>query len=315
MTLKNPSVSRGPQTASAGVLTGMALTAGGYALFAIQDASVKWLVDVYAVPQVLFLRSVVIVALALVFGRRRAVEDLVRSRKKVALLARAALILLAWLLYYSASRRMGLAELTTLYFSAPIIAVTLAALVLKERVDAIRWAAVLLGFCGTVVAAGPLGALQIVPAASALAAACCWGTATILVRWIGRSDKTSTQMLASNGLFAVACLPSLLWFWKTPDVFSLGLMLGLGVSSGIGQYMLFEGCRHAPASVVAPVEYSGLVWAFIYGYAIWGDVPHWQVFAGALLIASSSLGLVWAERRRARAVAPETKNAEGERPT
>ncbi len=277
----------------------MALTAGGYALFAIQDASVKWLVETYAVPQVLFTRSVVIVVVALALGRRRVVEDLVESRKKTALLVRAALILTAWLLYYSASRHMGLAALTTLYFSAPIMAVALAALILKERVDAVRWLAALLGFGGTIVAAGPLGALQVGPSLSALGAACCWAGSVILVRWIGRSDKTLTQMLASNGLFAVACLPALFWLWKTPDPFSLALMLGFGLTSGLGQYMLFEGYRYAPASVLAPVEYTGLVWAFTYGYAIWGDVPHWYVFAGAMLIAASSFGLVWAERRKA----------------
>lgn len=284
-------------------MTGIGLTAGGYALFAIQDASVKWLVESYAVPQVLFLRSVVIVAVALAFGRRPAVLDLARSRKKTALLVRAGLILTAWLLYYTASRRMGLAELTTLYFSAPIMAVALAAALLKERVDATRWAAAVLGFGGTLIAAGPLGSIEIAPAASALGAACCWAMSTILVRWIGRSDTTSTQMLASNGLFVLVCLPSLLWFWKTPDAFGLGLMLGLGLTSGVGQYMLFEGFRYAPASVVAPFEYTGLVWAFIYGYAIWGDVPHWQVFAGAALIAASSLGLIWSERRRAQRAA------------
>ncbi len=293
-----------PPPVAAGVMTGIGLTAGGYALFAIQDASVKWLVETYAVPQVLFLRSVVIMAVALAFGRRRAVLDLARSRRKSALLVRAGLILAAWLLYYTASRRMGLAELTTLYFSAPIMAVALAAMILKERVDASRWAAAVLGFCGTAIAAGPFGSMQAVPAASALAAAGCWAMSTILVRWIGRSDSTSTQMLASNGLFVLACLPSLLWFWKTPDAFGLALMLGLGLTSGIGQYMLFEGFRYAPASVVAPFEYTGLVWAFIYGYAIWGDVPHWQVFAGAALIAASSLGLIWSERRRAQRAAP-----------
>lgn len=296
----SPASTRAGTPAGHGVMTGIAFTAGSYALFALQDASVKWLVETYSVPQVMFLRSIVIVVMALAFGRRQAVVALVRSERKVALLVRAGLILAAWFLYYTASRKLGLAELTTLYFSAPIVAVALAAAVLKERVDALRWGAVLLGFCGTAVAAGPVGSMQLAPAVAALGAACCWGTSTILVRWIGRSENTTTQVLASNGLFVAVCLPALFWFWRMPDAFSLALMLGLGVTSGIGQYLLFEGFRHAPASVVAPVEYTGLVWAFIYGYAIWGDVPHWQVFVGAGLIASSSIGLIWSERRRTR---------------
>ena len=129
------------------VVTGLALAACSYALFATQDATVKGLVAVYAVPQILFFRSVVIMAIAFVCGGGpRALERVRHSANKPALIARAALILLAWLFYYSAAAYLGLAEITTLYFAAPVIAVALSALVLRERVGAARWSTVLLGF-------------------------------------------------------------------------------------------------------------------------------------------------------------------------
>ena len=157
----------------------------------------------------------------------------------------------------------------------------------------------LIGFGGVVVAAGPVGLMPIGPALEALVAAACWAGSVILVRWINRSDTTATQMLASNLLFVLACVAVLPWVWRTPDMFSLALMLGLGLVGGLGQYLVYEGFRFAPASVAAPVEYTGLVWAFVYGYVIWFDIPRWQVFVGAMLIIASSLILVWSEHRRA----------------
>ena len=280
-------------------LGGMALAACAYSMFSLQDASVKWLVASYPVPEILCLRSLVIVAVALVAGRGgRVLGAIARSRNKAALLARGGLILLAWTLFYAAAARMGLAEITTLYFAAPVIAVALSALVLKERVGAARWTAVGLGCLGVAVAAGPLADLSLGPAAAALGAAACWGTSTVLVRWIGRSDSTLVQMLSSNALFVLGSLPPLPWVWRPPDPFALALMVALGVTGGVGQYLLFEGFRRAPASALAPVEYTGLVWAGVYGYAIWADVPGPTTFAGAALIVAGSLTLVWSESRR-----------------
>ncbi|RYB07708.1 DMT family transporter [Lichenibacterium ramalinae] len=282
------------------VLTGIALASCGYSLFSLQDAVVKWLVAGYPVSEILFLRSLVIVGITLAAGGGpRLLRSAARSRNKGPLALRGLLILVAWLLFYSAAARMGLAEITTLYFAAPVIAVSLSALVLKERVGAARWGAVGTGFAGVAVAAGPLGALQPGPAVAALAAAACWGTSTVLVRWIGRTDSTLVQMLSSNAIFVAGSLPPLFWLWRSPDPASLALMLGLGLVGGLGQYLLFEGFRYAPASALAPVEYTGLVWAGVYGYAIWADIPGPGTVAGAALIVAGSLGLVWSERRRA----------------
>jgi S-adenosylmethionine uptake transporter len=221
----------------------------------------------------------------------------------MALTARAALILVAWLSYYSAARHLGLAQLTTLYFAAPIVVVLLSVMILKERVDPVRWIAVVAGFAGVVIAADPGGAVDLVPAAFALFAAFCWALSVILVRVISRSESTTNQMLVSNGLFALACAVILIWSWRTPDLFSLGLMIGLGIAGGAGQYFVYEGFRFAPASALAPIEYTGLVWAFFYGYVIWAEVPALHVVLGAALIVSGSVAFILVERGRARRIA------------
>ncbi len=281
------------------VLTGLSLGFAGYSLFAIQDAAVKWLVVRHAVAEILCLRSLVILGLLAVTGPgRRAAGELARSRNKPALLLRGGLVLLAWWLFYSASAHLALADITTLYFAAPVLAVILSAVFLRERVGAVRWAAVGTGFAGVAVAAGPMAGLTLGPAVAALAAAACWGTSTVLVRWIGRTDSTLVQILSANSIFVLGSLPPLFWLWRTPDLADLALMLGIGLVSGLGQFLLLEGFRYAPASALAPVEYTGLVWAGVYGYAIWADVPGPGTFAGAALIVSGSLALVWSESRK-----------------
>lgn len=300
---------------ASGILTGIGLAAVGYGCFSVQDAIVKWLVASYSVPEILFARSLVIVLIALLIGGRRNIRLLAGSRNKLALMLRGVLILAAWLSYYSAARHLGLAQLTTLYFAAPIVAVVLSLLFLKETVDPARWLAVALGFGGVVLAANPGRALDPLPAGLALLAACCWGLSVVLVRLINRTETTANQMIVSNLLFAAACAILLFWTWRRPDLFSLGLMLGLGVAGGLGQYFVYEGFRYAPASAVAPVEYTGLVWAFIYGYVIWGDIPNANVFGGAAIIVASSLVLIGVERRRALRRSPQATETEQGRGT
>jgi len=86
-----------------------------------------------------------------------------------------------------------------------------------------------------------------------------------------------------------------------PDGGQLLLLISVGALGGVAQYMLFEGMRRAPVSIVAPFEYTSLIWAFGLGYTIWGDVPRREVFMGAALIVGAGLLIVGNERFRKRA--------------
>lgn len=277
-------------------MLGIALASGGYGCFALQDAIVKWLVTDYAVPQILFVRSLVIVLITATLAAYFRHPSILKSRYRGTLVLRAALMLVAWLLFYNAARFLGLAELTTLYFSAPIIVVFLSILVLKESVGAGRWIACAVGFIGVVVAANPSHSPSLIPAVMCLIAGFCWAWSTILVRLVSRTETTLTQMWATSLLFGIACALSFPWIWKTPDATGWALMVALGLVATIGQYLLYEGFRYAPASALAPVEYTGLIWAFLYGYIIWADIPAINVFVGAIFIAAASLILVLWER-------------------
>ncbi len=279
-------------------LAGIALACVGYACFAMQDAIVKWLVADYEVPEILFMRSFVIVVVSGFLVRYRKHPSIFKSPHRSSVVLRAALMFFAWLLFYNAARHLELAQLTTLYFSAPIIVVFLSIWILKERVDGARWIACIIGFVGVAVAANPTHTPDPIPTAMCLVAGFFWAWSTILVRLVSRSESTLTQMYATSLLFGLACAVSFPWIWTTPDLMGWVLMLGLGAIATIGQFILYEGFRYAPASALAPIEYTGLIWAFAYGYLIWAEVPATNVFVGAVLIIASSVVLILWERRR-----------------
>jgi len=179
-------------------LMGVLFAIGAYFMFSWQDAAVKWLATSYAVPELLFLRSITIVLLCLALGGRPLLIQAVASRRKLALLFRGAVILAAWLCYYSASRRLQLAEMVTIYFAAPLIITVLSVFLLHEHVRWQRWAATLLGFLGVVVACAPGGVGLSWPVVLVLLAALFWAYSNILVRQISQSETTVVQMLRSE---------------------------------------------------------------------------------------------------------------------
>lgn len=282
---------------------GMALGATAYASFACHDAAIKYLVSglghtALPVWQVLCVRSAFIVGATIAVGRTPMLERAVNTPLKLALLGRALITLTAWLLYYSAARMLPLAQLLTLYFAAPIITTLLAMPMLGERVPRSRWLSVGLGFAGVAVACDPGGLAFSGATVAVLAAATCWGIAVILMRRIARRESTALQMFYTNAVFLVATAAATAWRHQWPDLFQIGLLGAVCAAGAFGQFCLFEGARRAPASIMATVEYSALIWAFVLGFVIFGDVPRTPVFVGAGLILAAGAWLVVSEQRR-----------------
>jgi drug/metabolite transporter (DMT)-like permease len=289
-------------------LSGVLLTIAAYFLFSLQDAAVKLLVTNLPVFQILFVRSVVIFACCLLVGRGRLVSDALGSSVLKPLFLRNMLLLAAWLAYYSAARDLGLAELTTVYYASPVLITLLAVPILKEEVPAIRWLAVILGFIGVVIACNPIGRGMTLslPIGLALMAAVFWALSTVLLRKTAMHERTMVQMAISSGFFIVLTGIASVFFWTPVNVRELLMMASTGLFAGIAQFALFESFRRAPVSVLAPFEYTSLVWAFVLGFAIWGDIPTSNVFLGASLIFLAGVVIVLGERFLKRANPPTT---------
>jgi len=280
------------------VLAGIGLGVVGYALFAFHDAAIKVLVETLSVWQVLFFRSSTVIVACVAFGGRPVLARVAATPLKRTLMFRAVLTMTAWICYYTAARTLGLGQLITLYFAAPLIIALLAAPLLGEVVTPARWFAVIVGFVGVLFAADPFGVTASLDTALVLISAALWGYTTILMRQIAAREPTLLQMLFNNATFLPLTVFMCVQFWREPQGFELVLLLAVGAIGGLAQYAVFEMARRAPASVMASVEYSALVWAFALGWLIWGDIPGLGVWVGAAIIASSGLILVVAERRR-----------------
>jgi drug/metabolite transporter (DMT)-like permease len=286
------------------VIAGMLLGVAAYALFALNDATNKFLVATLPVAQALFFRSLTITIGCLAVGRAPVVSATLASPVLKRMLFRAVITLIAWLCYFSAAPMLPFAQLMTLYFASPILTTLLAIPILGERVSVIRWISIFVGFTGVVVAADPRGLMQGQTPAWAITlvmiAAALWAHAAILMRQITKHEGALVQMLLQNGFFLVATGVWTAFNWVTPTKLELFLLVFIGVIGAGGQLLQFAAIRRAPVAVIAVVEYSGLIWAFALGWLIFSDQPALPIYLGAGIILAAGMFLVAMEHRAGR---------------
>jgi len=280
--------------------SGILLVSTSYFVFTLHDAVIKLLVVDVGVWQIIFFRSLTVLIACLVIGGRGFIPRVVRSPIVRPMMVRSVILLAAWVSFYTAAKSLQLAELTTIYYANPIVATMLAIPVLREKVPAVRWVAIILGFVGVVIAADPTGLTISVPVGLALLAAILWAIGSVLLRKTAMSEKTLVQMTLTNAFFVVMTFVMAVLTWQPVDLKSGALLALVGILGGTAQATLFEAMRRAPVSVLAPFEYSSLIWAFVLGYAIWQDIPASNVAAGAALIFFAGLLIVASERLAAR---------------
>jgi drug/metabolite transporter (DMT)-like permease len=305
------------------VLKGILLKLASALLFAVMSALIRGFGDAVPVGQVVFFRSAfAIVPVVLIYAARRELATAVRTGRPFGHVGRGIISVFGMFLSFAALVRLPLVDATAISFASPLITVALAAAILKERVRVYRWSAVVIGFLGVVVmlipyfdvgraaAAGPaIGALF------AISAAFCNAGTVIQTRRLTDSETTSAIVFYFSLFCALAGLLTLPFAWHPPTGAELIELMAIGVLGGISHILLTESYRFAPASLLAPFDYTAMVWAFVLGYAMFGETPTALVFLGALIIAAAGLFVIWRERRlgieRARARAKARTPAPG----
>ena len=194
---------------------------------------------------------------------------------------------------------LPLPDATALGYLSPIVATVLASILLKEVVRPYRWAAIGIGFLGTLIMAAPhvlqpdLAKLYTAgPALGALAgltASACNGFSSIQIRKLAQIERTGTIV------FYFLMVTSLVGL--STSLNEAALLICSGILGGIGQILITASYRYADASVIVSFEYSTLVWAVAIGFFVFGDIPHLAVFFGALLVIASGLYVVYRERQ------------------
>lgn len=281
-------------------LAGMALGIAAYSLFAVHDAMIKGVITALPAPQILFVRALVVVTLCLAIGRGSVIRDLRRSNNRLLILGRGLMTLAAWVMYYSAGRQLQLAEMTTLYYVAPVLTTILAVIFLREQLTLARVGGTAIGFFGIVVAANPSGFAIGWPVLMVLAAALFWAVAMILMRTISKSDRTIVQVFAQNLIHVVLMGAITLPMWQGMSAQQVAVCVAAGLIGGLAQVTLVEAARAVPASVLGTVEYGALIWSFVFGYLFFGEQPASTVYVGAFLVVAAGLTLALSEHRNRR---------------
>lgn len=272
---------------------------GATFVFSISTAMSKWQVDIYSFAEVLFFRSVgsLIICSLLILPRKG--FSVFRTQHVSQHIGRSTTQATAQSCIIIALGYMPLAGAVAINFSSPLFAALFSVLWLKEKIGKERFAALLIGFCGVLLVAGPGADSFRIGALFALGNAVLLGSVTAAVRGMSKTESTETltmyQMIILTVYFTVAML---LFGFITPSWQYAGLMLVNGFFNGIGQYWWTRSLSLAPASAVGPFYYFSIVFALIIGFVVWGDIPTLELLCGAAIVVVSGLYLLWHESKK-----------------
>lgn len=294
-------------------LQGIVCVIAGMVLFVGQDLLMKGMLTTYPVWMLIFVRSVVALLTLLPLVLWLGAPHRIYTPLWPWYLARAVLFAGGFAMFYAAFPLMGLAEVTTLFFAAPLMTATLAAVFLQEKIGIHRVLALLVGFAGVVIAVNPTGGnfgwISILPVMTALT----YAISQTIVRKIGEQDTSLVIGLYTISLSGVVIIPigfavtqvieitpdliHLRMSWPVPALDGLGMLALLGGIGTVAYTLVSRAYQIASASVIAPFDYSYLPLAALFGYLVWGEVPHFTTFVGMVLIVSSGMYTAYRELR------------------
>ena len=279
----------------------MAAAMGAFFSFTVMNMFAKLLSANHSVIEIAFYRnliaSVPFLIMIFVFGRR---EILVLRSKPTLVGIRAVLGTISLMTTFFAFSLMPMADTTALMFTSSLFIPILAVIFLKESVGPYRWSAVAIGFIGVIIMSHPTGEVNSLGIMVAICAALMHAVLQIILRYLGRyeSPETITFYFFIIGTFLTA-LP-LPFIAVRPTVAEIPLLLGIGLSGAAAQWLLSIAFRNARAAVVTVFNYSGIVWATLFGWMIWNEWPLPTVMAGAAVVIAANILIIWREARLGR---------------
>ncbi|MBL8661850.1 MAG: DMT family transporter [Candidatus Odyssella sp.] len=277
---------------------GILLMCAAVVTFTISSTMVKGLGPGYPVSQIVFFRCVLAFVPIFFVVHRAGGWHVLRTKRPGAHLFRVAVGGVALFIGFYALTLMPLADYFAFTYAAPLFATLLSIPILGERVGIRRWSAVAVGFAGVLVMLQPGFKSFAYAEMVAIGAAFTYALAIIAVRNLARTEHSASTVFYftfAGMLLSAAILP---FEWRTPTLRELGLLLGIGLMSGIGQLLVTDAYRLAPTSVVAPFDYTSMLWALVLGYALFGDFPEPIVLAGAAVVIASGVYIIYRETVR-----------------
>jgi drug/metabolite transporter (DMT)-like permease len=279
-------------------LAGIGLMLVSVGLFAFGDTLGKYIVATYSVGQLMFLRACAALALlAPSMWRQR--HEFRRMERPWLQFLRIVLSTLEIAAFFLATVYLPLADVVTYYLATPIFVTALSAIFLREQVGWRRWSAILIGFCGVVIALRPSAQTISWPAMIALAGSLSFSCSLLATRLLRATPDIvlASAQFVGGLLFGLAIAPI---GWVTPTLGSLGFFAAAGVISVCALLCINRSLKLAPASVVVPYQYTMILWAVMFGYLVFGDVPSLAMALGAVIIIGAGLYIFLRERELGR---------------
>ena len=278
-------------------LKGVLASAGGILLLTVNDAVSKYLTQSFPVGQVICLRQaatllviVPYVMLATGWGALRVVSWSGQVTRGALFVAGASLMVLGLSL-------LPLATVITIMFVSPTFIAALSMPLLAERVSVSRWIAITAGFAGVLIVVRPGGAAfewaLLIPVAGSFVNA----LRDIMTRRLARTETSVAILFWSTIIVTAASATTAVSGWQPVTIEAAAWFVGVGVLNAGAHFLLIEGYRLAEAALVAPVRYTGLIWAVVLGYLVWGHLPDAWVILGAAVIVASGIYMIKMESR------------------
>lgn len=280
------------------VVLGMLAALAAFFMFTIMNVLAKLLAERHSVIEIAFYRNLIAIIpfLLLIFAMGR--RDYLRIKKKPGLVfLRGLLGTLSLVGTFAAFSLMPMADTTILLFTSSLYIPVLGVVLLNEHVGIFRWAAVIIGFAGVLFMVRPSGQIYLLGISIALSVALLQAFMQILLRYLGKHEKPEAITFYFFLVSLVVTAIPMPFIFVQPTLAELPLILGVGLSGAAAQILLATAFSNAPASIVTVFNYSGIVWATLFGWMIWRDWPLPEVFVGAAIVIGSNLLIIWRESR------------------
>jgi len=278
-------------------LKGLIAALVAFGIFSTHDALIKALGGSYPAFQIVFFSILfAFVPMSILMLADKAVDNF-RPRHPWLVLLRSFLTIISMSCAFYAFTALPLAEVYALLFAMPLLITALSVPLLGETVRAQRWAAVVVGLIGVLIVLRPGVTEMSLGHLAALTAACANSVATILVRKLGGRERSAVLILFPMLLSMIAMSMTLPVVYVPVKLVDLGMMAAIGFLSVIAQTFLIGAYRAAPAAVVAPLQYSQIIWAAVFGFLFFAETPDIYVAIGSSVIIASGIFVVWRESR------------------
>jgi drug/metabolite transporter (DMT)-like permease len=258
-------------------------------LGALLNVGLKWLSNAYPAVELTFLRCLFGFVPVLFIVRGGGGVRSLHTYRPGRHVIRAAFWCGAFLLSFLSLKFLPLAEAVSLSFLAPIFMTALSVPMLGERVGIHRWSAVIVGFVGVLFMARPNGDFLQLGTLFGIGSALCSAFGALSVRQLSRTETTAAITCYMHVFAALMLAVALPFGWVTPTWPAALMIFGIGLLGGTGQYLSTRSLGCAPAAVIAPFNYTQIIWAVILGYAIWGDLPDLSLAIGVALVIASGI--------------------------